>query len=162
MKNKNIVKDILIESAKFRINKYDSATGKFLDSSEIDGNTLLNEGINELTKLIGSDSGSEWSNANAYLGVGDSGAAASASQTGLLGTSVYKGMESGYPTYGSSQKITWKSSFASDEANQDWKEFTVGNDSTDAAAVNLNRATSDEGTKTAGQTWELELEITFS
>jgi len=156
-----MIKDKIIENAKWTITKYD-VDGNLYERNEIDGNCLLNEGINNLTELIGSAGGTGWDNSTAYLGTGDSGIAETASDTGLKGTAVYQSMESGYPTYGTNQKITWKASFASDEANQDWREFTVGTDSTNASAINLNRKTDNQGTKAVGQTWELELEITFS
>ncbi|MFW5902802.1 MAG: hypothetical protein ACOCTT_02870 [archaeon] len=150
-----------IENAHWKIKKYDK-NGELYEESEIEGNALLDEGANLLTELIGSTGGTEWNSSNAYLGVGDSSASTETDMTGLQGSSTYKGMEDGYPTYGTDQKITWKASFASDEANHDWQEFTVSNDSTDNDGTNLNRTTSDEGTKSEGQTWELELEITFS
>ena len=157
----NKVKDVLIESAKFRIKKYKSEDGSFLGESQFEGNSLLNEGINELTKLIASASGTKWDNANAYLGVGDSAIATTADMTALQGASItYQGMATDFPTYGSSEKLTWKAVFGSDEANHSWQEFTVGNEST--GGINLNRAVSDEGSKTGGQTWNLELVITFS
>lgn len=158
--DKNILEESF-EKAEFKITKYDS-DGNLIDESEFEGNSLLNEGINNLTTLIGSTSGTEWSNANAYLGVGDSSVATDSTMTGLQGTSTnYEAQESGYPTYGSNQEITWKSSFDSQTANHSWQEFTVGNAS-DSTGDNLNRAVSDEGTKSAGQTWELEMTITFS
>jgi hypothetical protein len=95
----------------------------------IKGNLLLNEGINELFALICSATGTKFDNTNAYLGVGDSATAADATQTGLQAAAnyLYKAMEAGFPTYGTAQKATWKSSFGSAEANFAWNEFTVCN-----------------------------------
>ena len=131
--------------------------------SEIDGNVMLNEGINEMWTLTCSSSGTEFDNSNAYLGVGDSNTAEDPSQTGLQAASnkLYVAMDGGYPTYGTAQKATWRSTFAGAQANFSWQEFTVANGGSDAS-VNLNRKVSDQGTKTAGQTWELTLEITLS
>ena len=134
---------------------------KPFEVSEIDGNVMLNEGINELWRLACSASGTVFSNANAYLGVGTDATAAGATDTGLIGTTAYVGMESGYPTYGTSQKATWKSSFGAAVGNHAWAEFTVGNADSNGG-VNLNRKVSAQGTKTSGQTWELTLEITLS
>ena len=133
------------------------------NESEIDGNIMLNEGINEIWTLNCSSSGTEFDNANAYLGVGDSNAAENATQTGLQAASnkLYVGMDGGYPTYGTAQKATWRSTFTGAQANFAWQEFTVANGGSDAS-VNMNRKISDQGTKTAGQTWELTLEITLS
>jgi len=130
--------------------------------SEIKGNVLLNEGINELWTILCSSGGTKFDNSNAYLGVGDGTTAESASQTGLQGSNkYYKAVDSGYPTYGTDQKATWKATFGSTEANFSWQEFTVANGSSDSA-VNLNRKVSDQGTKASGQVWELTLEIQLS
>lgn len=148
------------------ISKYaseeDYKNGKAIENSIIDGNLLLNEGINLLTSLLAGGAGTTFSNANAYLGVGDSSTAESASQTGLQASTnkLYKAMDASYPTYGTSQKITFRSTFAAGEANFAWNEFTVANGNSDSA-VNLNRKVSSQGTKTVGQVWELALEITF-
>lgn len=125
-------------------------------------NVLLNEGITEALKLIGGIAATAFSNANAYLGVGDSTTAESASQTGLQAASnkLYKAMEAGYPQV-SGQTITWRAVFAGAEANFAWNEFSVANGNSDAA-MNLNRKVSAQGTKTAGQTWTLDLAITLS
>ena len=139
------------------------AKGVVFEESEFDGNVMLNEGINELWTLGCSSSGTLFDNSNAYLGVGDSTTAAVATQTGLQAAvnKKYVAMTAGYPTYGTSQKASWKSVFGSADANFDWEEFTVANGGSDAAK-NLNRKVSDQGTKVAGQTWELTLEIVLS
>lgn len=128
------------------------------------GNLLLNEGINELWTIVGSaSSGTKFDNSNAYLGVGDSATAEDASQTGLQAATnkLYKAMDTSYPTYGTSQKITFRSTYGSSDANYDWREFTAANGNSDSAK-NLNRKVSSQGTKAVGQTWELTLAITLS
>ena len=157
-------------------NKEDAATRKQYSDEEvvrhfgiaqethIDGNLLLNEGINELwTILCSTASGTKFSNANAYLGVGDSSTAESASQTGLQAATnkLYVAMDTSYPTFGTLQKATWKSTFTETQANFAWNEFTVANGSSDSA-VNLNRKVSAQSTKVSGQVWELSLVITLS
>ena len=150
---------------KWTIHRYandkDFKDGKFYNKSEFEGNVLLNEGITELAKLLIGDTADAYSNANAYLGVGESTTSAAATQTGLLGSSkTYKGMETSYPSI-ASQTVTWRAVFGSSDANNAWQEFTVVNASTDTGD-NLNRKVSDQGTKVSGQTWTLDLEITFS
>lgn len=133
------------------------------DVSEFDGNLLLNEGIAELLDLgCGLGAPTSFANANAYLGVGDSSTAASASQTGLQASTnkLYKAMESGYPSR-ASQTVTWRSVFGSSDANFGWNEFTVANGNSDSAK-NLNRKVDAQGTKASGQTWTLDLAITLS
>lgn len=132
--------------------------------THIDGNMLLNEGINELWTIVCSTaSGTKFSNANAYLGVGDSATAEAATQTGLQASTnkLYKAMDTSYPTFGTLQKATWKSTFTETEANFAWNEFTVANGNSDAA-VNMNRKVSSQSAKISGQIWELTLSITLS
>jgi hypothetical protein len=125
-------------------------------------NLLLNEGINELFTLICSSSGTKF-DTGAYIGVGDSSTAEDASHTGLQASTnkLYVAMDGSYPTYGTSQKATWRSTYTSANGNFAWNEFTVANGNSDSAK-NLNRKVSSQGTKQSGQTWEISLEITMS
>jgi len=135
----------------------------FLGSESFEGNTALNEGLQLLIDIItGIDTTSnKWDNANARLGVGDSNAAADASQTGLQGTNkTFVGMDAGYPQR-SGQTAIWQATFGSDVGNHSWQEFTVVNGADDSA-TNLNRTVADKGTKSSGETWTLQLKITFS
>jgi hypothetical protein len=125
-------------------------------------NILLNEGINALWTLVAGTGATKFDNTNAYIGVGDSATAESASQTGLQGTNKkYNAMDGGYPTYGTSQKATWRATFASADANFAWNEITVANGNSDSA-VNLNRKVQTMGTKASGTSWVATLEITLS
>lgn len=128
----------------------------------VDGNILVNAGINAMWTLVAGTGGTKFDNSNAYLGVGDSSTAASAGQTDLQASTnkLRKAMNVSYPTYGTSQKATWQSDFGSSEANYAWEEFAVFNAS--SSGTMLNRKVSAQGTKTAGQTWTLSLEITLS
>lgn len=158
--------DIARHTTKWTIRKYandeDYRNNRPYEISEFDGNLLLNEGITALQNLLTGGTETAFNNANSYLGVGDSDTAASASQTGLQASTnkAYKGMESGYPQI-TSQTTTWRAVFGSSEANFAWKEFTVANGNSDSAD-NLNRKVSDQGTKASGQTWTLDLSITWS
>ena len=139
----------------------DGAGNVLPGKSEFNGNVMLNEGIAALLNLLTGAAETAYSNANAYLGVGESTTAAAASQTGLQGaTKTYKAMESGYPSI-SGQTVTFKSVFGANDANNAWQEFTVVNASTDAGD-NLNRKVDNQGTKASGQSWTLDLAITFS
>lgn len=118
-----LVADMGYYKAVWTIRRFDSEKEHAADNpynvSKIDGNLLLNEGINELWTIACSAGGTKWDNTNAYLGVGDSSAAADPTQTDLQGANkVYVGMDSGYPTYGTSQKATWRSTFGAGVANQ--------------------------------------------
>jgi hypothetical protein len=128
---------------------------------EFEGNLLLNEGINAIWTLICGGSETAYNNANARIGVGNSNAAADASQTALQGASTaFKAMDATYPTYATSQKATFRSTFGSTEGNFAWEEITVDNGS--SANKNLNRKVQSMGTKAAGTTWVATLEITLS
>ena len=126
---------------------------------EMEGNLLLNEGIDEMWDLITGAGGTAYNNTNARIGVGNGTAAAAATQTGLQGGSTaFKAIEASYPT-STSQKATFRSSFGSSEGNFAWEEWTVDNGAT--ADKNLNRKVESLGTKSGG-TWTLEVSVTLS
>lgn len=129
---------------------------------ECDGNILVNAGINLLWTLACGGAGTAFSNANAYLGVGDSSTAADAAQTDLQATTnkLRKAMDASYPTYGASQKATFRSTFGSGDANFAWNEVGVFNAS--SGGTMLNRKVQSLGTKASGTTWVLTVEITLS
>lgn len=137
--------------------------GEHFEKVEVEGNLLLNEGITEFLNLLIGGTATAFSNANARLGVGDGTAAAVATQTALQAVTnkLYKTMEAGYPQV-SNQSVIFRSVFGSTEANFAWEEFSVMNSADEATARNLNRRVSSQGTKASGQTWQLDLTITFS
>lgn len=126
---------------------------------EGEGNCLLNSGIDEIWDLVTGASANHYDNTNAQIGVGDSNTAADPTQTDLQAATnkTYKGMEAGYPT-STSQKVTFKASFGSTEANYAWEEWVVKHST---SAICLNRKVESLGTKSTG-TWTLEVEISLS
>jgi hypothetical protein len=124
-------------------------------------NCLLNAGINLVWTLVCGGSGTAYSNANAYIGVGDSNTAAAATQTNLQASTnkYYQNVDSGYPTYGSSQYATWRVTVASANANYAWNEIIVGNGSSGGTV--LNRLVQSMGTKASGTSWVATLQITL-
>ena len=177
IKQPHIVSDRGIEHAVWHIRRYknaadhkarkvygdDEAIALFgvKQHSEIIGNMLVNEGINEMNTLIAGTGGVQFNNANAVLIVGTDDTAATATDTrSNFSNPVEKAMDSGFPTYGTNQKITWQATYGSAEANQAWKQFGVLNTITTGEL--LNHKIEDEGIKVAGQTWELTLEMTLS
>ena len=136
--------------------------GEPYDISEFEGNLLLNEGITALQNLLIGAADASFGNANTYIGVGDSSATTAASQTGLQAVTnkAYEAMEATYPQI-SSQTTTWRAIFESADANYAWREFTIVNASTDAGD-NLNRKVSAQGTKASGQTWTVDVSLTWS
>ncbi len=160
----NALNDALNHATVWTIRRYADdaayANDQPYDTSIIEGNLLTNEGIALLWDLGIAAGGTAWNNANAYLGVGTSTQAAAATDTGLVGTAVYKAMAATYPQR-SNQTVTWRAVFGADDANQAWEEFTVANGNSNSG-TNLNRKVSSQGTKTSGQTWTLDLAITLS
>lgn len=162
-----MIDDQIVYKAAWVIHKYasdeDYASNRPYAVSRFDGNLLLNEGKARLHNLLTGVAGANYGNAAAYLGVGDSAVAEQVTDTGLLAAvnKFWRPMEATYPIWTAPNKTTWRSVFGTTEANYAWNEFTVVNASTDTGD-NLNRKTSAQGTKTAGQTWTLDLEITWS
>jgi hypothetical protein len=143
-------------------NDADYQAGRWYEFNIIYGNCLLNEGIAALLNLLIGAAETSFAQANAYVGVGDSATGAGPTQTGLLAETnkIYVACDASYPQI-SGQKVTWRGVFDGDTGNFAWNEFTVASGNSNAAD-NLNRKVSAEGTKTAGQTWTVDLEITFS
>ena len=127
--------------------------------TEIEGNQVTDEGMNQLWTILCSSGGTKYDNATAQCGTGTSSTAEAYTDSSLT-AAVWKGMMTSFPTFGTSRKATWKSEFLSAEANQAWNEFSVRNGA--SADLMLNRKVSAQGTKSSGQVWELTLEITIN
>lgn len=158
-------RDACTYTTEWKITKYasdaDYAAGRAYEVSILPGNICVNAGIQLMLDLLIGAGGTVYSNANAYLGVGDSSTSESASQTDLQASTnkFRKAMSATYPSR-SSQTLTFRSAFASGDANYAWNEFAVFNAS--SAGTMLNRKVSSQGTKASGQTWTLDLAITWS
>jgi hypothetical protein len=146
----------------FYLKKIDE-NGEVFFNGKIGENLMLNEGINEMWKLVAGGTATAFNNSNSYLGVGDDSTPAAATQTGLLASSnkYYQAMDGSFPTYGTLQKITFQSTFGASVANFSWQEFTVANGNSDSA-INLDRLVLDQGIKILNQVWVLSLVITLS
>jgi hypothetical protein len=94
----------------------------------------------------------EFNNANAYLGVGDSSTAFTATQTDLQAATnkLRKAMDATYPSR-ATNALTFKSTFATGDANFAWQEWGVFNAS--VAGLMMNRKVESLGTKTSAQSW---------
>jgi len=146
------------------------------ECAEIQGNLLLNEGIQRLqdmtmiaTVVSNQTATNPWSNANAFVGVGDSNTAEAATQTELQAATnrFYKAQNATYPSR-TNQTVSFQSDFAGTEANYAWAEWTISAAATTASGsgfttgtTNLNRKVASLGTKASG-TWTLTAQITFS
>lgn len=102
-----------------------------------------------------------FNNANSYLGVGDSTAVFAASQTDLQAATnkLRKAMEATYPTL-ATNVLTFRSLFATTEANFAWAEWGVFNAAT--AGTMMSRKVEALGTKTSAQSWQLTATITIN
>ena len=125
-------------------------------------NLLVNTGLTDIGNgLTSSGLATPYTNANANIGVGDSSTAASVSQTDLQAASnkLRKVMDATYPTV-SNGVYTFRSTFATSDANFAWAEWAVFN----AASTGrmLNRAVASLGTKTSAQSWQFTCTITVS
>lgn len=147
-------------------NDADFKAGKVADVQKIKGNALLSEGINLLWTLVCGGTGTPFDQTKAHIGVGNDQTPVDKAQTGLKGASkLYKGMDAGYPQFGSNDKVVFKSTFGGTEANFKWHEWTVANGNgtaDDAAVINLNRKVEPMGEKYAGSTWVITVEISLT
>lgn len=152
---------------RWTIEKYHTPNGESIEGmnpyavEKFDGNLLMNAGGNLLLDLLIGAGGTVFNNANAYIGVGDSNTAESASHTDLQAATnkLRKAMEATFPSV-SAQTVTFKSVFGTTDANFAWEEFGVFNAST--AGTMLNRKISSKGTKTGSDTWTVTIDITVA
>lgn len=135
--------------AHYTIEDIDPKTRQVVKRQEFDRNCLLKEGITALLNLLIGAAETNFSNANANIGIGDNDAAANSDQTGLQATTnkFYKSMEATYPQV-SGQTVSFRITCLEAEANFHWREITVASGNSDAAD-NLNRKVQDMGEKTA-------------
>lgn len=105
--------------------------------------------------------GTPFNNANSYIGVGDSTAAFAAAQTDLQAATnkLRKAMDATYPQ-GAANVITFRSTFATTDANFAWQEWGVFNAA--SGGTMLNRKVESLGTKTNTQTWQFTVTLTVT
>lgn len=141
---------------------------------EQEGNLLLYGGASCLWEcLIGNGTGTAaqtltyFNNGNAYIGVGDSSTAEAATQTDLQASTnkLRKAMDASNPahtdaTTSGAATITFKSTFATTDANFAWNEWGIFNGSSGGRM--LNRKVSSLGTKTSAASWVFTITITLS
>jgi hypothetical protein len=102
-----------------------------------------------------------FSNANSYIGVGDSTTAFAVGQTDLQAATnkLRKAMDATYPQL-ATNVLTFRSTFATGDANFAWQEWGVFNAS--SAGTMLNRVVESLGTKTNTQTWQFTVTLTVN
>lgn len=102
-----------------------------------------------------------YSSGNARIGVGDSTAVFAASQTDLQAATnkLRKAMDTGYPTQ-AANVLTFRSTFATMEANFAWNELAVFNAAT--GGVMMNRLVQANGTKASTETKQLTVTLSIA
>lgn len=111
--------------------------------------------------IINDGSPTFFTNANAHTGVGDSTTAFSAAHTDLQAASnkLRKAMDATYPTR-STNVLTFRSTYATGDANFAWQEWGVFNAS--SSGTMLSRKVESLGTKTSAQSWQLTAALTVT
>jgi hypothetical protein len=124
-------------------------------------NILVNTGIALLLDLLIGAGGTVYSNANAYVGIGDSNTAVAASQTDLQAASnkVRQAMDATFPSR-SAQTLTFRGTFGTGVGNFSIQEAAIFNAA--AAGTMLNRLLAALGTKTSATTLQLTCTVTIS
>lgn len=122
---------------------------------------LTNAGRDFIAQAIMNNSPTFFDNSNAYLGVGDSTTAFAAAQTDLQASTnkLRKAMDATYPQR-SSNVLTFRSTFATGDANFAWQEWAVFNAS--SSGTMLSRKVESLGTKTSAQSWQFTAQITVN
>lgn len=108
-----------------------------------------------------------FNNANAHLGVGDSTTAAAATQNDLVAATnkLRKAMDATYPQHTdglvlAAATVTFRSTFATGDANFAWQEWAVFNAASGGRM--LNRKVEALGTKTSAASWVLTVTLSLA
>jgi hypothetical protein len=139
-----------------------------LDVEVVEGNLLVAGGANALFhRLIGGTTVNAFSNANAYIGVGNSTTAAATTQTDLVGTNLRKPMDVGYPTHtdgtATASTLVFRSVWADTDALFIWNEFGVFNASTGGRMLNRKVQSFNSGViKPNTQSWRLAVTLSIA
>lgn len=125
-------------------------------------NIVLDNGANEMLKLITGTGGTAYNAANSYIYVGTDTTPENASQSGVLATGsnrAYAAMDTGYPVVNGRQMV-YRASFGDTAANFEWNEASIVN-GTGANAIAMNRKVASLGRKTTG-TWTLQITVSLT
>lgn len=121
---------------------------------------ITTAGLTHMVQATIGEAVTSFANANAHIGVGNGTTAFSAAHTDLQGASkARKAMDATYPQR-SGLQLTFRSSFASGDANFAWEEWGIFNAA--AAGTMLNRVVANNGTKASGATWVFTVTLTPS
>lgn len=170
--------DVVRWRCRIKVDKFDGddTTRKPYASREFHGNLLMFGGAScQWETLIGNGTATAgqsltyFSNANAAIGVGDSTTAAVATQTDLQATTnkLRKAMDATFPSHtdgtaSGNASITFRSTFATTDANFVWQEWGMFNSPTAATGRMLNRAVTSLGTKTSASAWQFTVTLSLA
>lgn len=122
---------------------------------------LTNAGRDFIATDIVGETVTEFNNANANIGVGDSSTAFAATQTDLQAASnkLRKAMDATYPQR-ATNVLTFRATFGTSEANFAWNEWGVFNAA--SSGTMLNRKVESLGTKQNTQSWQMTVTLTIN
>lgn len=142
------------------VEKFDD-DGVLYERRVIDGNLAVTSGLQLLEDLLIGAGGTAFNAANARIGVGDNNTAAAVGQTDLQAATnkLRNAMMSTFPSR-SGTTLSFKSSFATGEANWVWNEWGVFNAGPTGGTM-LNRKVESLGTKSSG-VWTIQADITIA
>lgn len=138
--------------------------GKPYEIIKSDGNLLTTVGATAIWTDITGGSITEFSNANSYIGVGDGNGSVptpAAGDTDLTAPTnkLRKAMDATFPSIASAT-VTFKSTFATGDANFAWREWGVFNAS--SSGTMLNHKGEALGTKVSTATWAFSCALTLA
>jgi hypothetical protein len=122
---------------------------------------ITNQGLEDMVSGAVGALATPYTNANAYIGVGNGTAAFAKTQTDLQGASKKRNaMDATFPTVSGTPAatITAKATFATGDANFAWEEVSLFNAST--AGRMFSRLVQAFGTKTSAAVWVMTLTVT--
>jgi len=120
---------------------------------------LTNAGRDFIAKSIINEAGvTPYNEANAYIGVGSGGTAFNVSQTDLVGASKTRKIVDNAPVR-TNNEIEFITTFGTTEAQHDWLEWGVFNNTTGGEMI--NRKVENLGSKTGG-TWVLTVTLSVN
>lgn len=121
----------------------------------------LTNAFRDLVAQLATGAGTAYTNAVSHIGVGDSSTAFAATQTDLQAgaNKLRKAMDATYPQV-AANVITFRSTFATGDANFAWNEWATFNAS--SAGTMMQRKVESLGTKTSAQSWQFTVTITIN
>jgi hypothetical protein len=153
----------------FTAEELDAGVAEPYEVIEQDGNLLVIGGVSVIWQCLignGTATGAQaltfFNNGNARILVGTSSTAEVDTNTTLT-ASVAKAMDATYPLHtdstgtAGSKTITFRSTYASADANQAWNEWGIDN-----GTRLLNRKVAANGTKASGQTWQFTVTVALA